>query len=80
MRGTDGEIHSATLEATSVFHAADQAIRRWSMFWWFSPDAPITAQSGEDKWTVAQERIRRWRDELLRRSKDAHERVQQNAK
>jgi len=59
-KGKDGETHSLTLEASSVFDAADKAINRWARLWWFS-DALITVQSCEERWIVSQERVRKWK-------------------
>ncbi len=64
MKGKDGQIHAVTLEASSLFDAADKAIRRWVMLWWFS-DVPITVHSGEEHWTVKQDAVREWRNKRL---------------
>ena len=61
MVGKDGNPHTLTLEASSLFDAADKAIRAWAKLWWFDPTASLTVQSCEDRWTVKQERVRAWR-------------------
>jgi hypothetical protein len=45
MRGTDGQMHSTTLDAASSFDAVEKATRSWSMLYWFSISAPVTAKN-----------------------------------
>jgi hypothetical protein len=61
MLGKDRRTHTLTLEAASLFDAADQAINQWSRLWWFDPQAALHVQSCEDRWTVKQENVRQWR-------------------
>jgi hypothetical protein len=35
MEGDDGKTHSLTVQASSVFDAAQQGISAWAMFWWY---------------------------------------------
>jgi hypothetical protein len=67
MRGKDDQIHSTTLEASSLFDAAHKAIERWALLWWFSSKEPITVQHGEDRWRVTPERVRVWRESRTKR-------------
>jgi hypothetical protein len=62
MRGKDGEIHGITVDASSLYDAADKATRSWSMFSWFSPTEPVTVQRGQQRWKASQERVRKWRE------------------
>jgi hypothetical protein len=61
MRGSDGTVHSTTLDASSLYDAADKATRGWSMLWWFNSSEPVIVKRGEQSWTVSQERMRAWR-------------------
>jgi hypothetical protein len=61
MRGTDGQIHSTTLDATSLYDAAEKATRGWSRLWWFSSREIVTVRHGEQSWKVSQEKMREWR-------------------
>jgi hypothetical protein len=61
MRGTDGQIHSTTLDASSLYDAADKATQSWSRLWWFNGSEPVTVKRGDQSWTVSQERLRAWR-------------------
>jgi len=45
----NGKIHSQTVEASSVFDAANQAVQRWWRLWWFDPGALIRVESGEQR-------------------------------
>lgn len=61
MVGRDHEKHSLTTEASSLFDAAQQGINAWVRLWWFDPDAVITVQSNDDRWSVTQRALRKWR-------------------
>jgi hypothetical protein len=58
MLGDDGEIHHTTVEADSLFDAAEQAVRQWAMLSWFNPRAGLTVRSGSESWTVSQRQLR----------------------
>jgi hypothetical protein len=47
----------STIQATSVFHAAEQGIQAWAKFWWFDTDALIAVQSDDERWSVQQKRV-----------------------
>jgi hypothetical protein len=61
MKGKDGKTHSLTIQATSLFQAAEQGIQTWARFWWFDTDALIAVQSDDECWTVQQKRVSVWR-------------------
>jgi hypothetical protein len=46
MVGQDGQIQTIEVEASSVFDAAAQATRCWSMLWWYRSDAVIEVRAG----------------------------------
>ena len=60
--GADHLTHTAEVEADSLFSAAEQAIRQWCVFWWFSGDSPIDVKAGDKQWKVSQARVREWRE------------------
>jgi hypothetical protein len=64
MRGRDGEIHHATVDASSLFAAADAALRPWALLWWYDREARVTVKLGDQAWTVTQERLRDWREKI----------------
>jgi hypothetical protein len=45
-------MHSVETDAESLFAAAHEAVRQWSMLWWFSSEALIEVRSGEHRWHV----------------------------
>ena len=53
-------LHSTTLDASSLYDAADKATRGWCMLHWFSPSEPVIVKRGEQTWTVSQDRMRAW--------------------
>ena len=61
MIGDDGKTHSTTLEASSLYEAADKALTAWARLWWFNPQIDITVHRGGDCWKVSQEKLRAWR-------------------
>jgi hypothetical protein len=64
MKGKDGNTHSLTVGASSLFQAAQQGIEAWSLLWWFDPEELITVQVGDQRWAVRQGNVRRrWRTE-----------------
>lgn len=58
MVGDDGEIHELIVEATSLYDAAERAIREWALYWWFNPNAGLTVRSENESWTVSQKQLR----------------------
>ena len=58
---SDGKVHCTTLDATSLYDAAEKAARQWMTLWWYSTSAPITVKHGEQSWTISQDRMREWR-------------------
>jgi hypothetical protein len=60
MVGTDDELHTKTVRASSVFHAAAQARQDWSRYYWWRTDAVIEVRLGEQCWRVRNERLREW--------------------
>jgi hypothetical protein len=56
--GDDGEIHDMLVNATSLYDAAEQALRHWARLSWFNPNAGLTVRSGPDTWTVSQKQLR----------------------
>ena len=62
MTGRDEEVHAVTVEASSVFDAADKAVQSWRNLSWFDRYAPITVESGGQHWTISQEYLNKWRE------------------
>jgi hypothetical protein len=60
MVGQDREVHTFETEASSLFDAAYQGIRRWWQLWWFLSEAPITVRVGEQRWLVNQALVQEW--------------------
>jgi hypothetical protein len=58
MRGTDGQVHSTTLDAASLYDAAEKALAGWPKFWWYSSDAIIAVKHGAPMWTVSQQKLK----------------------
>jgi hypothetical protein len=58
--GLDPIDHEETVEADSLFAAADLAIRKNHRFWWYDPSRPITVKQGEREWKVMPDRVRAW--------------------
>jgi hypothetical protein len=52
MRGKDGEIHSTTLDSSSLLEVAAKATHDWSMLWWFAGQQSINVRHGEDFWKL----------------------------
>src|ERR1035438_4403145 len=57
---------STTLEASSLYNAAEKATREWSRLWWYNSSELITVRHGEQQWKVSQERMRGWSTRRLR--------------
>jgi len=60
MIGEDGRTHSTTLDASSLYDAAEQALTKWSRLWWFNPQIDVTVHRDGDCWRVSQEKLRAW--------------------
>jgi hypothetical protein len=39
--GQDGRTYETTVEAASLFDAADRARRQWALLWWYRPGAVV---------------------------------------
>jgi hypothetical protein len=46
MVGQDDQAHEATVEATSLFNAADHALQQWARLWWYRPNAVVEVRMG----------------------------------
>jgi hypothetical protein len=46
MVGQDGQAHEATVEAVSVFEAADGSLQQWIWLWRYRPDAVVEVRMG----------------------------------
>jgi hypothetical protein len=60
MRGSDGQIHSTTMDAASLYDAADRATQGWAKLSWFSPTEPVIVKHGQQSWTVSRDQMRAW--------------------
>jgi len=58
--GRDGQAHSMTIEASSVFDAAYQALQAWSLMWWHDPNIDVTVRTADRRWRVKQSSVREW--------------------
>jgi hypothetical protein len=67
MTGKDGERHTVETDAISLFDAAYKAQQQWARLWWFQPTVLIEVRSGNDRWLVRQERVRKWATGSYRR-------------
>lgn len=54
----DGQLHVEEVNATSLFDAARQASRGWSMLWWWQRDLILTVEVAGKTWRVSAERVR----------------------
>jgi hypothetical protein len=46
MVGQDGRTYETTVEATSLFDAADRALQQWARLWWYRPGAVVEVRMG----------------------------------
>lgn len=60
--GTDNQTHTETVEASSLFDAANQAMKRVSQLWWWNPAAPITVQVNGTERRVLPGKVIEWRN------------------
>jgi hypothetical protein len=60
MRGRDGEIHAITLQASSLFDAADQGLQGRAKLWYFDAHATIQVEADGMRWAVRQDKVREW--------------------
>jgi len=61
MKGTDGQTHGLTLQASSLYDGAAKAIDEWARLWWFDPEAVLEVKCGDERWRVRQNAVRHWR-------------------
>lgn len=58
LTGQDNERHEYSIEAASLFDAAEQAIREAWRLWWYDPARLIEVRAGTDKWWVDPMKLR----------------------
>jgi hypothetical protein len=56
MVGKDGRTYETAVEASSVFDAANRALRQWPRLWWYRHDAVVEVRMGGQRWKVSVER------------------------
>jgi hypothetical protein len=56
----DGRTHTVEVTASSLFDAAAQAMRSWSMLWWYASDLVIEVRCGDLRWRVRADRVQAW--------------------
>jgi hypothetical protein len=61
LTGQDKEKHEYRMNASSLYDAAEQAIGLAARYWWFDPMRLIEVRSGEEKWWVDPENLRKRR-------------------
>jgi hypothetical protein len=61
LTGTDGRSHTITLEAASVFDAANKALTACGKLAWYDPKGVITVEADGRRWRVDPPRVREWR-------------------
>jgi hypothetical protein len=67
MWGKGDQVHLFETDVTSVFAAANAAIRDWATFWWYSSDAVIDVRAGNECWRVRAARVSAWYAEQFRK-------------
>jgi hypothetical protein len=50
MFGRDGKIHTSEVNAESLFHAAEHAVKNWRVLWWYWRENAVNVQVGLDNW------------------------------
>jgi len=63
-RGMDHEDHSLTVEAISIFDAADKGHQSWALHAWFDPEAVINVSINEKVWCITPSLLREWRRQV----------------
>lgn len=63
----NGQTHSLTVQAASLFDAARQGCDMWAKMSWWDPNALIVVSCDGQKWKVTADRVRQW--DLERRQK-----------
>ena len=58
MVGKDGRTYETTVEAASLFDAADRALQQWARLWWYRPNGFVEVRMGDKCWRVSAERVR----------------------
>ena len=61
LTGQDNSKHEFAVEASSLFDAADQAIRGVWRLWWYDPRRIIEVRAGNERWWVDPEKLRKKR-------------------
>jgi hypothetical protein len=61
MVGKDGRTYETTVEAASLFDAADRALLQWARLWWYRPNGSVEVRMGDKCWRVSAELVRQWR-------------------
>jgi hypothetical protein len=61
MVGKGGQTYETTIEATSLFDAADRALRQWALLWWYRPGAVVEVRLDGQCWKVRAARVIEWR-------------------
>jgi hypothetical protein len=56
MVGQDGRTYETVVEASSLFDAAERALRQWARLWWYRPNAVVEVRMGDKCWKVSVER------------------------
>jgi hypothetical protein len=64
IKGKDGKIYSVNVEASSLYDAAEQCVRRVCRFWQFDPQALITVEADGQRWLVSQDKMHAKRKKL----------------
>ena len=61
--GLDRQLHAIEItDATSLYDAADKAIKAWERLWWFSYEGELIVKHPEKgAFTVQQAAVRKWR-------------------
>jgi hypothetical protein len=65
--GKDGERHMFEMDVINLFDAACKAQQQFSYLWWFRRDVLMEVKSGNDRWFVRQDGVRKWATGSLRR-------------
>ena len=60
--GTDHKEYSETVEASSAYDAANKAMKKVALLWWWNPAAPITVNVGEKTYRVSPSKVIEWRN------------------
>lgn len=61
LTGQDNSKHEFSINAASLFDAAEQAIRQVWKLWWYDPQRLIEVRAGTERWWVDPETVRKKR-------------------